>query len=51
MTTSVARALLLQLWPPGRLYDWGNPTSYVSRFVDALAESVRVFGFDVVERL
>lgn len=45
------RSLLLQLWPPGRLYDWSTPTSNVSRFLDALAESIKKFGYDVVDRL
>lgn len=45
------RQILLQLWPPGRLYDWSTPTSHVSRYLDALAEAVRTFGYDVVDRL
>lgn len=45
------RALLLQLWPPGQLYDWYTPTSKVSRFLDGLAEAVKTFGYDIVDRL
>jgi hypothetical protein len=45
------RSVLLQLWPPGRLYDWSTPTSNVSRFLDALAETIKTFGFDVIDRL
>lgn len=51
MTHASVRSILLQLWPPGRLYDWSTPTSNVSRFLDALAEAVKVSGFDVVDRL
>jgi len=39
-STAEVRSLLLQLWPPGRLYDFATRTSKVSRFVDALAESL-----------
>src|SRR5512146_2647759 len=45
------RSLLLQLWPPGRLYDWSTRTSNVSRFLDALAEAIKTFGYDLVDRL
>lgn len=51
LSQTQVRRLLLQLWPPGRLYDWSTPTSHVSRYLDALADSVKTFGYDVVDRL
>lgn len=45
------RELLLSLWPPGRLYDWYTPTSNVSRYLDALAQAMKTFAYDVVDRL
>jgi len=45
------RELPLSLWPPGRLYDWYTPTSKVSRYLDALAETLKTFAYDVVDRL
>ena len=51
MTISDVRNLLLQLWPPGRLYDWSAPTSNVSRFLDGLAEAFKRFGYDLVDHL
>jgi len=45
------RGLLLGLFPPGQLYDWYTPASKVSRFLDGLAEAVKTFGYDVVDRL
>ena len=45
------RGILLSLWPPGRLYDWATRTSAVSRILDALAESIKTFGYDVLDLL
>jgi hypothetical protein len=45
------RELLLSLWPPGQLYDWYTPTSNVSRYLDTLAETLKTFAFDIVDRL
>jgi len=45
------RGILLQLFPPGHLYDWYTPRSKVSRFLDGLAEAVKTFGYDIVDRL
>lgn len=53
MALSIAdvRELFLQLWPPGRLYDWRNPVSKIARFVDGCAEALKTFGYDVIDRL
>lgn len=53
MALSIAdvRGLFLQLWPPGRLYDWHNPESRISRFIDGCAEALKTFGYDVLDRL
>jgi hypothetical protein len=53
MALSIAdvRELFLQLWPPGRLYDWRNPASRISRFIDGCAEALKTFGYDLLDRL
>jgi len=45
------RGILLQLFPPGQLYDWYTPASKVSRFLDGLAEALKTLGYDLVDRL
>jgi len=45
------KELFIQLWPPGRLYDWYTADSYVSRFFDGVAEALLRFGHDLLARL
>jgi uncharacterized protein YmfQ (DUF2313 family) len=51
LTQNEVRELLLQLFPPGRLYDWRTRLSNVSRFLDALADTFLPFGYGLVDRL
>jgi hypothetical protein len=51
LSLAEVKELFIQLWPPGRLYDWYNPRSFISRFFDGVAETLKTFGFDLVERL
>jgi len=51
LSLAEVKELFIQLWPPGRLYDWYNPRSFISRFFDGVAEALKTFGFDLVERL
>jgi len=51
LSLAEVKELFIQLWPPGRLYDWWSPSSFVSRFFDGIAEALKTFGFDLVKRL
>ncbi len=51
ITRQEVLSLFIQLWPPGRLYDWYNPASYISRFFDGVAEALKTFGYDFLDRL
>jgi hypothetical protein len=50
-TLSEVRELLIQLWPEGQLYDWHNPASSIFKFLDASAEVLRAFGYEIIDRL
>ena len=52
-TWSIAqiRDLYLQLWPEGQLYDWANPSSWVSRWLDVVAQTLQTFVYAVLEEL
>ena len=52
MTTQAqARQLLFSLLPPGELYDLDNSTSDVYKFFNAFAQTVKTYGFDILDML
>lgn len=46
-----ARGIFVSLYPPGKLYDFNNPDAELYKFTLALGEAIKLFGFDVIDRL
>jgi hypothetical protein len=44
-------SVLRQYFPPGRLYSWFDTSSYIYKLLYATAETVKQFGFDLVDDL
>lgn len=51
ITLDEAIDLWIQLWPKGRLYDWYNTSSDIYKFFAAIAESLKLYGYDFIEAL
>lgn len=45
------RALYLQLWPEGDLYDWFNTASFIFKHIDATAQFLKTYAYDLLEAL
>ena len=45
------RDLFLQVWPDGQLYDWFSPSSWMSKWLDAVADTLGQYVYSMIEAL
>ncbi len=51
VTNDTAKGIVQSLFPPGNLYDFDNPDANVFKILAAFGQGVKLFGFDVHDRL
>ena len=51
VTNEDARGFLVSLMPPGKFYDFENPNSDIYGLFYAFGQSIKLFGYDVADRL